>query len=592
MYTEWSTDGEFEDVAMHATLRADSLELASAPGTTEGVGGTVSMSADITVRGLDEIHALLNFESPGMTYPLGEETEATPALRLTSETFLRTEETLRTWSLDSARLRLDDFVTASVSGSFDAGTSSFDVTLEEGRVRNPRMLRYLPVSLQSQMAGMSLFGEEVLAGRMNGRSESDSVMISLAGVLRIEDAAATVLDPPMDMRRVKGSATFEGNASALKGRVDVTVGILLLKEIRESPVEDGRIAFEWAMDADGGMRIEKGVLDAAGLGIHGMYGFSVMPEESLSTVSGDAVLGFQSEEPVEIAGGMLAAGGVECRVHAKSLRGGTQALRIEGDLRLDSLTIDRPGLFRVSDVRGCVPFSVDGDLASARLMPRAGEFPLDLDAYARRRAAFLSMYPRIGIIQTGALEFAGYRADGLRMDVYVGSGFFQIPAFNIDVFGGNLGGAVDFDVGAGFEQVRYDFRAQASRINSAALLPGGSGLDEQNELNATLAFRGRGLDVTQGLDLQGGFYITKIGPRFAATLLESLDPTGSDRSIRMTRRLLNTGWKPKLFSFELRHGYVYPSISLAQPWFSPIRIPGNLEYARLPLDFFLTSIQP
>jgi len=107
----------------------------------------------------------------------------------------------------------------------------------------------------------------------------------------------------------------------------------------------------------------------------------------------------------------------------------------------------------------------------------------------------------------------------------------------------------------------------------------------------TMAFQGKGIDLERGIDLEGYFYITKMGPKFASTLLESMDPGGSDRSIRMTRRLLNMGWKPKLFSFDLRHGYVYPSLMLTQPWFSPVRIPGKLEYGRLPLAFFLQNLQ-
>jgi hypothetical protein len=109
-------------------------------------------------------------------------------------------------------------------------------------------------------------------------------------------------------------------------------------------------------------------------------------------------------------------------------------------------------------------------------------------------------------------------------------------------------------------------------------------------MNATLAFKGRGLDISKGIDLDGFFHITKMGAEFASTLLESMDPKGSNRSIRLTKRLLKMGWKPKIFSFELRHGYVYPSLALSQPWFSPVRIPGQLEYGRLPLAFFLKSI--
>ena len=85
--------------------------------------------------------------------------------------------------------------------------------------------------------------------------------------------------------------------------------------------------------------------------------------------------------------------------------------------------------------------------------------------------------------------------------------------------------------------------------------------------------------------MSGVFDITKIGPEFADLLLKGMDPKGEDASIRQTRLLLKIGAKPELFSFELRHGLVYPSLSLTKPWFSPI--PKKWEYGRLPLGFLM-----
>ncbi|HEX9934500.1 MAG TPA: hypothetical protein VGB38_04825, partial [bacterium] len=112
---------------------------------------------------------------------------------------------------------------------------------------------------------------------------------------------------------------------------------------------------------------------------------------------------------------------------------------------------------------------------------------------------------------------------------------------------------------------------------------------QETELDASFSFSGRGIDLNQPA-WEGAFYITQIGPEFAGTLLKQLDPKGSDRSILLTRRLLSAGWKPKLFSFELRHGYVYPSLILDQPWFSPLRLWDKLEYSRLSIEFLLKQL--
>jgi len=45
-----------------------------------------------------------------------------------------------------------------------------------------------------------------------------------------------------------------------------------------------------------------------------------------------------------------------------------------------------------------------------------------------------------------------------------------------------------------------------------------------------------------------------------------------------------------LMTFVLRHGYLYPEIIFAQPWYFPMRLSGGkVELARIPLDMFLRS---
>ena len=55
-------------------------------------------------------------------------------------------------------------------------------------------------------------------------------------------------------------------------------------------------------------------------------------------------------------------------------------------------------------------------------------------------------------------------------DINIGRGYFQVPWFSMALFDGNLGGNIIVNPGINFIQdVSYSIRAQASRINSAAL---------------------------------------------------------------------------------------------------------------------------
>ena len=107
-------------------------------------------------------------------------------------------------------------------------------------------------------------------------------------------------------------------------------------------------------------------------------------------------------------------------------------------------------------------------------------------------------------------------------------------------------------------------------------------------ITAHTELSGRGFDITREIDLDGYFYITEIQSKVADNLLRSLDPEGKDSGIRATRLLINRGFKPELFSFEIRHGYSYPSVSFDQPWYVPVKLSGGgIELGRIPIAFFL-----
>ncbi len=293
---------------------------------------------------------------------------------------------------------------------------------------------------------------------------------------------------------------------------------------------------------------------------------------------------------MEGAQGMSLWGSLVCRVDGRTLDPEKQWVRVKGEVQIDSLALSKEGQFGLTGVRGWVPFQFDADPLQRKLLPDLAFRSLNWIVYENQRAVHRHLSPVVGNLRIREMEMVGYRMHDFVMDLDVRRGVVHIPWFRVDVLDGNFGGSLLLNPGSGARSdISYEIRAQASRINSAALVDVRIGDEEETELNTTLAFRGRGIDIAQGIDLEGVFHITKIGPKFASTLLQGMDPQGSDRSIRLTRRLLNTGWKPKLFSFELRHGYVYPSLALSQPWFSPIRIPEELEYGRLPLEFFLKT---
>jgi hypothetical protein len=333
-------------------------------------------------------------------------------------------------------------------------------------------------------------------------------------------------------------------------------------------------------------------MDALSLGLAGSFSFDLGNMTGIPNLSTEVDLMFQSEETVFPIQDLELSGLLGFHLSGRTIQFGQNRLQFDGRLKADRFTMSMGKDFAVRNISGSVPIELKYDLENQKIISDSLFRPLSWVEYENQQQLQLSHSEFIKQIRIDTIRFAEYQAEKVVIDLGVTEGYVQIPSFQINLLDGNLGGSVLLDLGSlEKEQISYAIQAQASRINSAVLVGKQAAKKEETELNMTMAFKGKGIDLERSINLEGYFYITKMGSNFASTLLESMDPGGSDRSIRMTRRLLNTGWKPKLFSFDLRHGYVYPSLMLTQPWFSPIRIPGKLEYGRLPLAFFLKNLQ-
>jgi hypothetical protein len=241
-------------------------------------------------------------------------------------------------------------------------------------------------------------------------------------------------------------------------------------------------------------------------------------------------------------------------------------------------------------LQGRIPFVLDFDPANPGFAvgARAGIFP-DL-SYENDRNIFKNLFPPLSDVKIQSVRIAGYPVDDIQLDVWIQDGWVQVPRFQAKLLGGNLGGGFRLELNDGKPaSMRYLIKADAARINSAVLLKSDIP-DEDTELDATMNFQGRGLDPNAGLDIEGALHITKIGPKFASTMLKGIDPQGTDRSILLTRRLFELGYKPKLFSFEIQHGYVYPTLIIAKPWFIPIKMADRIGYGRLSIEFFMKNM--
>lgn len=587
----WSsvfTDTSVEDFRLEGNIRADSMQVEAFPGIALPVSGLIHMDSEIQGDGLDELGMRWIFRSDGIDYSIGQDRERTPPLNLLAEWKMKIDSSYRVFTLQDGVVRLNDWMSADVNGVFDVSDSRFHCELEEVTVENEALYRHAPDFLRSQMGGLEWSGKEVAGIVVDAHQIGDSTAVFVQGGLRLVSLGIVAAQPPIRVEGIEGSVDFFGSPVRFDGMAEVSIGRLTADFVRTKPITGIRMFTNWVVIPGDSLWTESGRLEMPSLGVEARMTSGIGQMASSPRMYGDVEFAFSSRDSTELIDGMTLIGNLNGELEAEMWEDGGSMVRLGGRLNSDSLGLSYQDILQASGISARLPFDVEFDLQNFAFSTVEDIRPFPWIDYARRRLVYQHLIPDLGVISAEKVVVAGYPIHDIAVDIKIDNGLIQIPFYDAGVYGGNIGGFMWARVVDGqWQNLSYEIRGQASRINSTAFTEGRLIDEEETELNATLAFRGRGLDLAQGIDLDGTFHITKIGSDFASVLLEGIDPTGSDRSIRLTRKLLNTGWKPRLFSFELRHGYVYPSIELDQPWFSPIRIPDKLTYGRLPLAFFI-----
>lgn len=577
----------WEQSALSGRLQADSLHVDAFPGLPPGIDGKLQFLTHIDAQGLKNVTIRSDVISPGLSFIVADSMRGLLPVHGFMKLCLGIDPELEHVILDSGRVGFNDVFSGYLTGRFNLADRQFDIALHDGKIRNSPVADYLPDELAEQWGEIKLAGEEQLFLSASGRQFDDSMAVSINAELRFFDAGVDYPAQNLRIKDVEGVIGIEGALNRLQGKMNMDVGSILYSSLRSEPVHDIHLGLLFRQHGDS-LEIENGRLLIEPMGFHGKFLLNLKGLRTSPDIETDFAFGFQSKDTIEMIQNVRVLGGCSFHIAIETIDPFKQHYQVRGSLTMDSLYAAQGTLLQADNVNGRVPFYLNLNLKEMSLLSDSAHSVYDWLDYESQRDVYRYFFPSLGNITAEEVHVKGYHIQNVQLDMAIQNGQVQIPWFYMDALDGNVGGAFRADLGeGGLNNITYAMRANVSRINSAVLADFESKDIEETELNASLDFEGKGIDVNEGIDLDGTFYLTKMGRKFAGTLLEAMDPKGTDRSIQLTQKLLKAGWKPKLFSFELRHGYVYPTLSLSQPWFSPIRIPGNLEYGRLPLAFFL-----
>jgi len=584
----WTSDATIltgtEGVILNAGLQADSLELSVLPFHLPNIKGRTGVDFHLFSRGGTRNRMKVNCMFDSVQY--NHELIGNVKHILHATAFIQADSDFSEIVLDTCEFSIDKVLECSIQGNYSK-IRGFSFDLNQAVIDNAEIAAYLPRPLSENLR---LSGYEHISACFQGSADPDTFSTSLTAGIKFINTGFGLLEQKIFADSLQGSVDLQGDRNNFAGEGEIVINTLQIPEMRSSSLKNSSLNFKGKVNDLNRFSLSTVDILLPSLGLSGCLQGSLnhLPDDSSASIKGDAFIELDCPDTVTMLSDVLVKGRMCTRIQAETYDSAHKKIRITGNLHSDTLEINSEDKFRIMNIKSSLPFRIDYDLNEHLLVNSSADSIYIKKDYLTKRSLYQRLFPEIGRVTLDSLEISTYQIDKIDTDILCTGNSIQLPWINVDLFGGNIAGDLFLNLNTGkLNNITYTLTGNANRINSAMISTLKQKKKKRSELDATFRFRGKGFDVREVIDVSGYFHIINLGSDFASNLLSSIDPSGSDRSIKMTKQLINTGWKPGIFSFELRHGYVYPSFNLHQPWFSPVRLPERLEYGRLPLSFFL-----
>lgn len=317
---------------------------------------------------------------------------------------------------------------------------------------------------------------------------------------------------------------------------------------------------------------------------------------------------FKADEPLEIVGRYYLGG--ELKAEFKTFTVDT-LLEFSGTASFNNFDLESRNEFKISGLGGSIPISGKINLQDSMFVVPAFKHELSGSAYQRARLANL-MADEYGRMKIDRIEADPFFISDVNIDLGFMGGRLNIPYLTGSLLGGDFYGALLLDLTdvnlmrefPNYEVLRYQLDFEMSDLDFNQLSYNSGPSKDRADFAADAHFNGSGIIAPgEEYSISGKFHITKMGPGVAERVLDIMDPENANPSIVQTKELLNRkilgfidmSYKPKKFSFELKHGALYPRLYMDQPFFADaiplIRIPMPVEYGRIPVKSLIANLK-
>ena len=582
----------------NGNLVVDQLPLGNLPESM--LEGFVDLALNLKAESLDQIDLDLKIESDIIEAQTETEPLILYPMDILAKAVLSTDTLFQMIKLKKLEMGINNFASALAHGEFLLDPQQqITVFIDKLNIDHEKVMAILPDQLLEGYESLKVSGSTNLTSKISVViPENQQPIINADGKVLL-NASVKYPDEFFTLGLIQGYLNFESNGESADFNSQFILDSLVIEGIQDKPLRnmsltiDGRFA-DW----------ETIKLDSASMMIPDLMtqlfltaGIDSLTSENIH-VMGNGYLTFNTEgDTVSLLNMLKLSGILSQEIDFSMLNNITE---ITGQLIINNLNVNYEDLAQADSISGRIYFNEKFDIENEIIVKNplnqsfvagAGSYYYDL-----LRPYYQQDRNRFSYLRIGKIKATDYYATDINFDLFIQNERIEIPRFSLKAYDGNMSGLIYANLHEGKpDSIEWKIKANVSRLNSAKLIPTRKLKAKGSDLNMNLELSGTGVDPASRLDVEGYLYVTEIGPQFTDNVLRSLDPKRTDKSIQDTRKLLNWGYKPKLISFEIKHGNLYPTIHLVKGKFLTKLIPlnlsgGKIELARIPVKFFLTNM--
>lgn len=579
----------------------DNLDLQTfSPGN---YSGRVSAALDLNMDGWDDVSGQIGVMGTGVGLQLADGMFTMPPVMLRSAFNAAVQPDLSNIEITELSGDVLPYLNFDLAATL-TDRRSWKVNLKRGRLDLAEILSLARPLLPEILRQIEISGGINLAGSVAG--EIGSPVVTIEPAVTIGSDALSFALPQQDVAgdSISLRANFQGDSRRLTVADVMHIPSLSARNFRTEPYRNVEVMVQGRVEDFQSVKNGDITIESQELGL--LANAEGWVDWRSASVSGACRAGYKlwAYNSTQLTDSLLIKG----KTNGEFELGfpSDSILTIAGSITADSLSLRSGDLLDVTGLDLEFPLTLKVQTSALGIsMATNGKQPIALKDAVFFPTLEQQFPPGIknGFVRCRKLTASGYQIENLNGIVTSEGGYFTIPHFSFNAYGGRVAGFAGVELGSlQADSIRYQIQLSTESVNSARLpglaAPRRGSSAEEAEISAYAHFRGQGFKPESLTNLQGGVAITRIGRQVADNLLKFLDPDETDPSIQTYRGYLKRGWGVKVFTFDIKDDFVYASITPSKPpltqfdMFILSRLIGlgeSVTFGRVPLKFFAES---